>query len=102
METKHTKGPWKLITYRPDDGIESASGDRIVSQVGPFFDGKRWAEARANGLLIAAAPDLLAELENIVEQYDAWRDLGDAAAEPPDMEGAHALLARVRGSAVTL
>lgn len=70
MSTKHTPGPWTMHP-RFDDGAEvralapvawcgvasthGASGNQSIDA----------AEARANARLIAAAPDLLAALEDI-------------------------------------
>ena len=69
--SKHTKGPWKVLP---------AKADRVNG--GEFFPvhaGNVWiADVRynsANALLIAAAPDLLQELQNIANaDYRHWED----------------------------
>lgn len=67
MEQQHTPGPWH---YRiADNGtpiVETASGEQEVARGG--YEGPI-AEGEANARLIAAAPDLLAALE------DAYADL---------------------------
>ena len=69
--SKHTKGPWKVLP---------AKADRVNG--GEFFPvhaGNVWiADVRynsANALLIAAAPDLLQELQNIAK----------VKKQPPDL-----------------
>jgi hypothetical protein len=55
----HTPGPWSM---RPDTGLEifGADGEWLMSVHRPV------EELRANACLIAAAPDLLAELRSIL------------------------------------
>lgn len=75
--TPHTPGPWTMHP-RFDDGAEvrapvawcsvasthDASGSQIIDA----------AEARANARLIAAAPDLLAALEEAIRDHDDFED----------------------------
>ncbi len=65
MESKHTKGEWKLD--------ENPFGERIIYAIDS--DGDKlaiaktfhsWKENQANAKLIAAAPDLLVALEQIM------------------------------------
>ena len=64
METKHTPGPWSV----EKDGLYliGASGAGNVAYVGTPFVG----DAEANARLIAAAPAMLAALQQIVADYD--------------------------------
>lgn len=86
MSAKHTPGPWRLV--ETDEGHEIHFGSRITSpghfraQHRPveyehslFPDESQYAEAAANARLIAAAPDLLRELEAapIPSQYHGER-----------------------------
>jgi hypothetical protein len=74
MEKKYTPGPWKIdpIGDKLDtDTIEIFAGNKWVADakgvhVGPL----RGEEVRANAHLIAAAPELLEVLENIIEGLD--------------------------------
>lgn len=64
---KHTPGPWRVFTT-PDNtkiiGIGEQSGDGIADcGFGVWRGGSE--EARANALLMAAAPDLLAALRMV-------------------------------------
>jgi hypothetical protein len=64
----HTSGDWEFL----DDGrIVCGSHDLDHTIHAP---GITAAEIRANGHLIASAPDLLAALVNIVEQYTPTSD----------------------------
>jgi len=82
MSNKHTPGPWFV------ERLESTEGDFSVSTnpdpaalkcytavtVGGLSDGSE--EANAN--LIAAAPDLLAALRALFDDYKRLADSGDA------------------------
>lgn len=76
MADKFTAGPWALRDgcdpferdVRRADGKLLATAYARVKPDGNF-DPASFPEAHANALLIAAAPDLLAALEKMVEQY---------------------------------
>lgn len=82
----HTPGPWEV---RPDEdgrGYFRIRGTRLarlfkVANVlfGSAFDR---AEALANARLIAASPELLEALEDILSEY--VRDIADAGDEDPE------------------
>lgn len=59
---KHTPGPWK------ENGFKVCTGDKTICRVD--FDGGADAFDMANAKLIAAAPDLLEALQNLVNQID--------------------------------
>ena len=61
MKTTHTPGPWTQ-SKRNEADVYSENGERIASAHGP-----RCAD---NARLIAAAPDLLAALERIMNAAD--------------------------------
>lgn len=67
-ETQHTPGDWKSLGR---DGIWSelpdGKGERFIADIGGSGTGE--PEAVANGYLLAAAPDLLAALESMLERY---------------------------------
>jgi len=60
---KHTEGPWRAGKER--DGVVSIHGHLWAefAEVVVKVNGRPNAEGRANALLIAAAPDLLAALQ---------------------------------------
>jgi hypothetical protein len=59
MEGKHTRGPWRLV----GDRIEAGGTHRLLPvAVLPHAKGHE-AEDAANGALLAAAPELLDELQ---------------------------------------
>lgn len=75
-ETKHTQGPWKAVRAESPDntgGFDWAildANSRIVSEafehVGQLSGGYDKRPAEANARLIAAAPDLLEALQEIL------------------------------------
>ncbi|WP_416425643.1 hypothetical protein RAM80_07770 [Pseudomonas sp. App30] len=82
-EIKHTPGPW-LIDPVDNEYIVPASepdsiGIAIVSTIDPMQEKRRWwfgPESLANAKLIAAAPDLLEALQDLVTELgDDWNML---------------------------
>lgn len=70
---KHTPGPWEVKKYETRTSVVGADGTKVLSITNQYFKG----ETEANARLIAAAPDLLEELENIIfHLYDSvyWYD----------------------------
>ena len=73
-DVKHTKGPWSVSFNGADDILIFGGGDLVrsekcVAKVKTYH--RSVLEAEANARLIAAAPELLAALENIV---GLWAD----------------------------
>lgn len=73
----HTPGPWEVVNNPPnEDGSTATSiygSDQYVADVYCGYAGSRNmpnAEAAANARLIAAAPDLLVALEQLVSDYE--------------------------------
>lgn len=69
--TKHTPGPWAISWSTFDDGeshgIYADSGPCFSCvSYGSFLDIKTESEAEANAKLIAAAPELLEQLTELV------------------------------------
>jgi len=69
-KTKHTPGPWE-ISPKNEAIITGENGDVNIATMWEAFHldertGERVEEAYANARLIAAAPDLLEALENLV------------------------------------
>jgi len=75
---KHTPGPWRydpqIYTVwkdLPDFAGKPQGSFELVTDIGAPNDG---SDADANGRLIAAAPDLLAVLQAIVEAWDSPKE----------------------------
>lgn len=70
----HTPGPWRVDAITNSLGtIETADGVSIgqAFQVRPHRDDLHSIERKANARLMAAAPDLLAALEEAIEYIPA-------------------------------
>jgi hypothetical protein len=92
-ETMHTPGPW---TVEQDDQIwvrPASIDDPVICDLAPRDADVFTEEDEANGRLIAAAPDLLAQLKRAVQLMED-ADLDD---EPHDDEG-HLLLQACRAA----
>ena len=75
--SQHTPGPWQTDGERVYSLTERGTIDRTVSDCTPApededgGDSLQLPEARANARLIAAAPDLLAALRELVTLWDS-------------------------------
>ena len=94
METKHTPGPWIIerdsvvASNTPDDG-----GDIICEAPERFENSmRRW---QANARLIAAAPELLAEVKELLRNAK-FQD-GHGIILTQDAEALEAIIAKVEG-----
>lgn len=90
--SQHTPGPWRVVRRRANGPLH------VMSQAGLYvMDGSNQRESRirnpADALLIAAAPDLLAELQKLNEKFGyvgkGWPDL--------DWDDARAAIAKATG-----
>lgn len=100
---KHTPGPWVVETPMPDEyaivqaGLETYEWQFIATvSVGIPAEGLMpRQEAKANARLIAAAPDLLAALRDLVafteRQTATWPD------QPQSLTAARAALTKTEG-----
>lgn len=87
---KHTKGPWSLdfgdggaVIYEEGVGtIANVPDDLIASSY--------------NAALIAAAPELLAALKRLVEEFGEYYEVCDDAGQQT-MDAAHAAIAKAEG-----
>lgn len=70
MKTQHTPGPWKVtgnIGRKSEFGIVADAAPCIIAIMG---NQKEWpVEAQANAALIAVAPELLHEAENVIQGF---------------------------------
>ena len=83
MKTNHTPAPWHLNAFNLAEVIVIRDG--AAPDGTKYIDGRHqervamvgtdntatWNERYANALLIAAAPELLEALENLVENYES-------------------------------
>ncbi len=100
MEMKFTPGPWTVDVARDIRYIHSAAGD-IILQFSPLYDGIDNAAAKnecdANARLIAAAPDLLAALQEIVREPQGKTVADNAKVLSAVIRIARAALAKAGG-----
>lgn len=99
--TKHTPGPWRAVIdsdFTP--GIDADDIGESIVVIGPNnlstdlgIWGRCREEAEANAHLIAAAPDLLAALQTLVEQAERHDAVGLY------WDQARAAIAKAEGSA---
>lgn len=81
METKHTPGPWKVNEEKDAIWISppNPKDNVICDVVGRIYDIEKATvdftdEDVANAHLIAAAPEMLEELENVLKDLNAFID----------------------------
>ena len=91
--SKHTPGPWRVVDSWNDHMVEGQNGEEIIWQDGPH-DTPTINEANAR--LIAAAPDLLAALEQLVAVKDYSDRIWGATF---DWDAARAAIAKAKGEA---
>ena len=117
-KTKHTPGPWKcewlddFNNFAIDASVEHDGLTTYVrlAHVSPLYwqypdDGERQANATANARLIAAAPELLEALRDLVERLRVLGmgmggDLESASVEDRLWEKATAAIAKATGEPV--
>jgi hypothetical protein len=93
MHTKHTPGPWSAIKADTYLELRDGSNDPILRIRGGMLP------TSANARLIAAAPDLLAALENAANVLAgiAVGDLKTVYPSSPALEQARAAIAKAKG-----
>ena len=80
---KFTKGPWQVLPEEADKDYIRIRGTvcggryKVANVPTPTYEGvhpRELEETQANAALIAAAPELLAALEAVIEWYDMEAD----------------------------
>jgi hypothetical protein len=111
---KHTSGPWEVtdlrhsIVVRTESPNKTKYGASRYAAIGGFdrSDPDQLSEALANASLIAAAPDLLEALKDLLDEaewlrreysHDRERDGWDALEEDPCFTVARAAIAKATG-----
>lgn len=106
MANEFTSGPWEVVEYRPKknlsrDAVISHSGHFITTEVGASsFKGN---EHKANARLIAAAPELLEALEDILYRFCDCiaQGNGEMDDDAPAVAKARAALAKATGRSLS-
>ena len=88
--SKHTMGPW-TVARNTDDGLDIISSDE-VTYVEVALDVRTEADAR----LLAAAPDLLEALRDLVARCDGDEGVREDGSNI-DTAWAHAVIAKAEG-----
>ena len=93
--SKHTLGPWEVSEGYPSDiwhvDMPSRGYSVVVSRAEEDWD-MAVEEVQANARLIAAAPDLLDALENMIDACEHWEDQDD-----PVLVAARGAIAKAQG-----
>jgi hypothetical protein len=93
--SKHTPGPWKIITSWNDYMVEGPNGEEIIWQDGNYDTPTISLE---DACLIAAAPDLLMALNQVMSWIDNWSPEFVYDEEwPADRDKVRAAIAKATG-----
>lgn len=94
METEFSPAPWSAHTTTCEDDIEILAGNDGYIACMAELNGEGWRDRqRANAALIAAAPSLYNELENILE----WGISEGSPLRPVEIAAIQKVLAIARG-----
>jgi hypothetical protein len=101
MSAKHTPGPWYCLPEYSNGGeVHSAAGIICDASIGrnerEEYQKAHRAESEANARLIAAAPELLAALKEILV---AAEECGAIGSHGPALKTARAAIAKAQGGA---
>lgn len=69
MSTQHTPGPWHVSKASPTRVIESGPRGNSIAKMGLNLGVCSQGEAESNARLIAAAPELLEALQEMINCY---------------------------------
>ena len=76
MSAQHTPGPWRLHPT-DDTAVIAMDGTGVAGMTGYYNDPDIWPVMEANARLIAAAPDMLAALRELVRKADFGEPVPD-------------------------
>ena len=82
MDIQHTRGPWAYeISEYATDSFVIADGLCVIAEVSRWQGQSRELEqeAEANAILIAMAPTIVAQLEDLAELVEAYLAHGDVS-----------------------
>ena len=96
MEAKHTPGPWAVWPHL--DSYHIRGQEKDIAFTRPATETHMGKEEQANARLIAAAPDLLAALEELVQaSYDSVNGKQYAPYHVEELGRATVAIAKARG-----
>lgn len=105
METKHTPGPWTVVKNGNSKSLVRYSDGENVTYVAQCNDMQFCPEhgtVEANARLIAAAPELLAALENLFEHcammHKHWGEASNAKEAEAAIQAGRAAIAKATGN----
>lgn len=95
-QATHTPGPWEVVAHQENGVVVAVRDGGTVRTVALCADSSTWIpddQARINASLIAAAPDLLAALEDAVSliSYISGRKY------QPALDAAAAVIRKAKG-----
>lgn len=67
MTTKHTPAPWNIVGKIDAGGFDIKKDDKRIAQYRCFYADGDIDEIKANAKIIAAAPELLEALQNLLD-----------------------------------
>ena len=103
--SKHTPGPWECKAEECDKPYIRIRGTalgcryKIANVLTPIYDGvksKEAEETRTNAMLIAAAPELLEALEEMLHSFMCTQNPNDYPSDAP-CNKARAAIAKAKG-----
>jgi hypothetical protein len=94
--SKHTPGPW-FVTGMNDTNVSAMGSDDLPTLVAQRRAHKLTADANAR--LIAAAPDLLASLRDLVAHREHLLACGESELNPVTLQRAADAIAKATGAA---
>ena len=96
-QATHTPGPWEAHTHYDNSvSVRHYLGMGLNQPVCEMLPGQTPAERNANARLIAAAPDLLAALEEMAAVF-GWQSPNANPAVDAAIAAAHAAIAKAKG-----
>ena len=104
MTVRHTPGPWRYVASIPEDGANCwwlcrEGMPRLESEIG-CVNGPQCSVTEADARLIAAAPDLLEALQEVLPMLEALLLVDRRQPEPGSVgHKARAAIAKATGDA---
>lgn len=87
---KHTPGPWEVLEAEDARYITTDHGDQYIAKTVDLLD------EPANATLMAAAPELLDAIVNMVSRFDIGKSNYGFVTDS-DLRKCHAAIAKARG-----
>lgn len=94
--TKHTPGPWRVGPV-DDTLVSDASGREVAAVDGDYNNPDEWPSMEANARLIAAAPEMYAELRKLADALNSGRQLDTMHFMPSAIARINSIVAKAEG-----